>query len=80
MKELTTLIKYGLDSMEGRWKQLPQKDSRRIVRYSFAVYVLLTIGVIVQVAYQVSTSKSSMEIEHITNPVKVRVNTKNKSN
>ena len=76
MKELTTSIQSWLDGVDSRWKQLPVKESRRIVMYSFSGYLLITLAVIVQVVYQVSTSKSTMEIEHITNPVKVKINKK----
>ena len=76
MKELTTSIQYWLDGVDSRWKQLPARESRRIILYSFAGYLLITLAVIVQVVYQVSTSKSTMEIEHITNPVKVKINKK----
>jgi len=69
MKELTITITSLMDGMERRWKQLPTRDSRRIVLYSFAGYIIITLAVLAQVTYQVSTSKSAMEIEHISNTV-----------
>lgn len=73
MKELNNSIQTWLDSVDNSWKQLPAKDSRRIVLYTFACYVAITLAVIMQVAYQVSTAESTMEIEHISNPVKVTI-------
>jgi len=69
MKELITSLSSMIHGMDRRWKQLPNRDSRRIVLYSFAGYTVITLAVFVQVAYQVNTSKSAMDIEHISNPV-----------
>lgn len=66
---LSTSIRSWQDSMEKRWKQLPVKDSRRIVLFCFAFYVCLTLAVLVHVVYQISAGKNTIEIQHISNPV-----------
>ncbi|TRW23656.1 hypothetical protein FMM05_13430 [Flavobacterium zepuense] len=76
MKALTNSIKPWLEGMDTRWQQVPAKDARRIIAYSFGGYVLITLAVLVQIVCKVSTSKSSMEIKHITNPVTVKANKK----
>ena len=69
MKELTTSLNSLINGMDRRWKQLPARDSRRIVLYSFTGYIIITLAVLAQVVYQVNTSKGAMEIEHISNTV-----------
>lgn len=69
MKAITTSVRLWRDSMERRWKQLPVKDSRGIVLYCFVAYVCLTLAVLAQVVYQINTNKSTIEIQHISNPV-----------
>jgi uncharacterized membrane protein len=79
MKELTTSVNSLMNGMDKRWKQLPVRDSRRIVLYSFTGYIIITLAVLAQVVYQVSTSKSAMEIEHISNTVAKVISDKKKS-
>ena len=75
MKAYTTSISSWMDTMDRRWKQLPERESRRIVLYSFAGYLLITLVIIVQVVYQLNAGQNTMEINHISNPVaKVKVN------
>jgi len=62
-----------MDTIDRRWKQLPARESRRIVLYSFAGYLLITLVIIVQVVYQLNAGRNTMEIKHITNPVKVKI-------
>jgi len=69
MKEYTTSITSWLDSIDQRWKELPARESRRIVQYSFAGYLLITLVIIVQVVYQLNAGQNTMEIKHISNPV-----------
>ena len=79
MKELTPSLSLLMDRMDRRWKQLPARDSRRIVLYSFTGYIIITLAVLAQVVYQLSTSKSAMEIEHISNTVAKVISDKKKS-
>ncbi|RYY53805.1 MAG: nitrogen regulatory IIA protein [Chitinophagaceae bacterium] len=69
MKAYTTSISSWIDTMDRRWKQLPARESRRIVLYSFAGYLLITLVIIVQVVYQLNAGQNTMEIKHISNPV-----------
>jgi len=69
MKAYTTSIGSWMDTMDMRWKQLPARESRRIVLYSFAGYLLITLVIIVQVVYQLNAGQNTMEIKHISNPV-----------
>jgi len=69
MKELTTSFSSLMHGMDRRWKQLPTQDSRRILIYIFAGYIVITLAVLAQVVYQVSNSENAMEIEHISNTV-----------
>ena len=57
------------DRLDLRWKQLPAQKKRRIVLYSFAGYVVITIAIVLQVIYEVGTPKGNVDIEHIINPV-----------
>lgn len=70
---LTTSVRSWQDGMEKRWKQLPVEESRRIVLYFFTCYVCITLAVLVQVVYQVSTNSNTIKIDHIINPVVVNV-------
>lgn len=58
-----------MNTMDRRWKELPARESRRIVLYSFAGYLLITLVIIVQVVYQLNAGQNTMEINHISNPV-----------
>ena len=69
MKAYITSKSSWMDGMDRRWKQLPARESRRIVLYSFAGYLLITLMIIVQVAYQLNAGQNTMEIKHISNPV-----------
>jgi len=80
MKELTTSLSSLMHGMDRRWKQLPTRDSRRVILYSFAGYMVITLAVLAQVIYQVNTSKSAMEIEHISNTVAKVISDKNNNN
>ena len=57
------------DRLDSRWKQLPAPEKRRIVLYSFAGYLLVTLAVVVQVIYEVGNTREEVEIEHISTPV-----------
>jgi hypothetical protein len=57
------------DRLDCCWKQLPPEKKRRIVLYSFAGYLLITIAIILQVIYQMGNAPDKIGIEHIHNPV-----------
>lgn len=69
MKEFTTSINSWMDKLDRRWKQLPARESSRIVLYSFAVYVAVTLYVLLQVVHQIGSTRQKLEIRHISNPV-----------
>ncbi|WP_162926975.1 nitrogen regulatory IIA protein [Flavobacterium psychrotrophum] len=69
MKAYTTSLSSWMDTIDRRWKQLPARESRRIILYSFAGYLLITLMIIVQVVYQLYAGQKTMEIKHISNPV-----------
>lgn len=58
------------DRLDSHWKQLPASKKRRIVLFSFAGYLLITIAVVLQVIYEIGTEEENMHIEHISTPAK----------
>lgn len=58
-----------IDELDERWRELPLKKQHQYTLYFFAVYLLLTIGIILKIGYDTSTSDNTMFIEHIENPV-----------
>lgn len=57
------------DRLDRRWGELTASQKRRIVLYSFAGYLLVTVAIVIQVIYEVGNARESVEIEHISNPV-----------
>ncbi|PZR20763.1 MAG: nitrogen regulatory IIA protein [Flavobacterium psychrophilum] len=75
MESLRHSFQSWLDRLDLCWKALPIVQKRRIVLYSFAGYVLVTLGVVAQVIYEFGHKCKSLPIEHINNPVaKVKPN------
>ncbi len=69
MKKFHLPLDGWQDRLDCRWKQLPAVQKRRIVLYSFAGYLLITIAIVVQVIYEVGNARLGIAIEHISNPV-----------
>lgn len=69
MKKFHITMDTWQDRMDSRWRALPASQKRRIVLYSFAGYLLVNIGIIIQVIYEVGNTRETLEIEHISNPV-----------
>ncbi|MFL9836762.1 nitrogen regulatory IIA protein [Flavobacterium sp. ST-75] len=57
------------DRLDSRWRQLPARQRRRIVLYSFAGYLLVTAVVVVQVVNELGNARRGVGIQHISNPV-----------
>ncbi len=69
MKKLRENINQYLDHLDKRWLSLPIHKQHLYTLYFFVFYLLLTVGVIAKVCYEVGRSESKMSIEHIENPV-----------
>lgn len=69
MKKLQISLQPWLDRLDHRWKQLPGDKRRRVVLYSFAGYLILTIAVVLQVITQLGNQRETVPVRHITNPV-----------
>ncbi len=69
MKNIRTKIDNYVDELDERWRELPLKKQHQYTLYFFAVYLLLTIGIILKIGYDTSLSDNTMVIEHIENPV-----------
>lgn len=69
MEKFIASINSAKQTLERRWKQLSSGQKRRIVQYAFACYVVLTLGVLVQVVYGLGSSADSMDVQHIENPI-----------
>lgn len=57
------------DRMDCRWRALPITHKRRIVIYSFAAYLLVTLVVVAQVIGMLGAAHDEVEIDHIRNPL-----------
>ncbi len=68
MKTLRENIQRWFDKQDKNWRAFPLKKQRRYTLYFFLGYLLLTIGVVFQVWYQIAESENKMRIEHIENP------------
>ncbi|MFH6965229.1 nitrogen regulatory IIA protein [Flavobacterium plurextorum] len=66
MKNIRTSISNWEERLEDRWVATPRKGQRKIILYSFIVYILITIAAIVQVWYEVRKSAKDIQIEHIS--------------
>lgn len=58
------------DRLHKRWQSLPVRKQHKFMLYFFAGYLLLTVGVIFKVWYDMAKSDNRMVIEHIDNPVR----------
>ncbi|WP_294824490.1 nitrogen regulatory IIA protein [uncultured Flavobacterium sp.] len=69
MEKLTVTMDRYFARMDERCKALPNRTQRKYTLYFFAAYFALTAGVLIQVCYEVGTSRGNMIIDHIENPV-----------
>ena len=68
MKKLQLSLEPWLDKLDSQWKQLPQVQRKRVVLYSFAGYLIITLAVLIQVIMQLGQQRE-MPVTHITNPL-----------
>jgi hypothetical protein len=70
MKNLRTTLHYEFEKLDLKWRNLPLKKQIRYVLYLFAFYMLLGVGVLVKVFYDLRNA-DEIEIEHINVPLVV---------
>ncbi|MFL9846021.1 hypothetical protein [Flavobacterium rhizosphaerae] len=76
MDKFIKALQSSRENLEGYWKRLPAYRKRKVIGYAFAVYCIITLVVIVQVARQFGSHAQTVAIEHIENPV-VKLQEKN---
>jgi len=69
MKNLRKTIDESFDSLDNRWRALPLRKQHRYILLLFMAYLVLTIGIIIKVGYDVKMSKKESSIEPIENPI-----------
>lgn len=67
MKNIRTAIDNELDKLDLRWRNLPVKKQIRYVLYLFAFYLLMGVGVLVKVFYDLGRG-DKIDISHIEVP------------
>jgi hypothetical protein len=70
MKTIRINVDKWFDKKDELWRALPLNKQRRYTLYLFSVYLLLTVGVILKVCYDMAKSDNRMVIGHIDNPVR----------
>lgn len=67
MKNIRTAIDNELEKLNQRWRNLPVKKQIRYVLYLFAFYLLMGVGVLVKVFYDLGRG-DKIDISHIELP------------
>lgn len=57
------------DKLDERWRALSLRKQHQYMVCFFVTYLILTIGVVVKVCYDVGKSNSELTINHIENPI-----------
>jgi hypothetical protein len=70
MKKLRTNIDRWFESLDYRWDQIPEAKQQKIILRFFAVYVILTAAVIINVWQDTSKADNEMNIKYIESPFK----------
>lgn len=65
MKNIRTKITEELERLDAKWRALPLKTQIRYVIMLFAFYLLMGIGVLIKVCYDLGREEGHMEIQHI---------------
>ncbi|MDX6182386.1 nitrogen regulatory IIA protein [Flavobacterium sp. Fl-77] len=68
MKKVRTNISEWFDKQDQRWRALTIAKQHQYTLYFFAGYLLLTIGVIFKVGFDIARSDNDIVIEPIKNP------------
>jgi len=71
MKNIRTTIDNELEKLDLRWRNLPVKKQIRYVLYLFAFYLLMGVGVLVKVFYDLGKG-DKIDISHIELPAVIR--------
>lgn len=69
MKKRDLSLEPWLDKLDSHWKRLPEEKRKRVVIYSFAGYLILTLVVFFQVITHVGQQNEIIPVKHITNPL-----------
>lgn len=67
MKNIRTTIHHELEKLDLRWRNLPVRKQIRYVLYLFAFYLLMGVGVLVKVFYDLGKG-DKIDISHIEVP------------
>jgi hypothetical protein len=71
MKNIRTTIDNELEKLDLRWRNLPVRKQIRYVLYLFAFYLLMGVGVLVKVFYDLGKG-DKIDISHIELPAFIR--------
>lgn len=72
MQTLVERIHARKAALERQWKQLAEKQRRKLVLYAFGGYCVLTLIVVIQVIVAFGSTPDALKVDHIENPIKVR--------
>lgn len=69
MKNIRENMNKWFEKLDCRWKDLPIGKQHQYTLFLFVGYILLTVGVIFKVWYDMGKLDNNIVIEHIENPV-----------
>lgn len=69
MKKLRANMDNYFDKLDERWRLLSLRKQHQYMLYFFVGYLILTIGVVLKVWYDVGKSSRDLIINHIENPI-----------
>ncbi|MDR2270433.1 MAG: nitrogen regulatory IIA protein [Sphingobacterium sp.] len=72
MKNIRTTIEQELDRLDNKWQALPLRTQVRYVIILFACYLVIGIGVLVKVCYDLGRENNTIAIKHIEAPPVIR--------
>lgn len=72
MQTLVERINAHKAALEHQWKQLSEKQRRKLVLYAFGGYCVLTLIVVIQVIMAFGSTPDVLKVDHIENPIKVQ--------
>lgn len=68
MKRFYKTLDTWQDRLDGHWRQLTPVRRRKIVLYSFAAYLIITIAIVLQVICEMGAGHKEIDITHIGKP------------
>jgi hypothetical protein len=72
MDKFIACINIRKTAWEYQWKQLAEKQRRKLVLYAFGGYCVLTLIVVIQVIVAFGSTPDVLKVDHIENPIRVR--------